>query len=215
MDRFWSLNLIHFLDFYFAFMFLASTYRRMGQYQSVAKLVVAGPGRWPKLLDLISQYRTIFWTWSMLLPALLALGVWIIQVLASRLVFPNAGNSEDALTIARLAEHWPALLVALPLGAAMFGFDIYTLYRVGQIDREQLEKYLDEAEYWLRSKTAHVVRVVTFGRINPRKMVAEEVEKALIAVGDMLNFTLWWVCLQMGLRVAFGLCLWLIWALTH
>jgi hypothetical protein len=215
MDRFWSLNLIHFLDFYFAFMFLASTYRRLGQYQSVAKLVFAGPGRWPHLLKLVSEYRTIFWTWSMLLPAVLALGIWVMQILASRFVFPGAGDADDALTIARLLERWPVVFVVWPLGMAMFGFDFVSLYLVGQFDREMLEKYFDQAEFWLRSRTAHVVRVVTFGWINPRKMVAEEVEKALVAVGDMLNFTLWWVCLQMGLRVAFGLCLWLTWALTR
>lgn len=210
--NFGSLNLIHFLDFYFAFMFFAGTWRRLGQYQSVAKLVVSGPGRWPNLLKLVSEYRTIFWTWSMFLPALLALGIWIVQMLASRLVFPTVGN---ALTPASLLEYWPALILIIPLGLAMFGFDLYTLYVVGQLDREQLEKYFDEAEFWLRSRTAHVVRVVTFGWINPRKMVAVEVEKALVSVSEMLNFTLWWIAIQMGLRVAFGLSLWLTWALTH
>jgi hypothetical protein len=94
-------------------------------------------------------------------------------------------------------------------------FDVYSLYLVGQIDRDMLEKYFDEAEYWLRSKTAHVVRVVSFGYINPRRMVAEEVEKALVQVGDMLNFTLWWVIVQMGLRFAFAMSLWLTWAIMH
>ena len=66
----------------------------------------------------------------------------------------------------------------------------------------------------LRSRTAHVVRVVSFGYINPRRVVAAEVEKALVEVGDMLNFTLWWVSLQIGLRIAFGMSLWLTWAVT-
>lgn len=209
-----SLNVIHFLDFYFAFMFFASTWRRLGQYQNVARLIIAGPGRWPHLLKLLREYRTLFWTWSMLLPAMLALAIWLVQVLASRFVFPTAGNSESALTVGRLLQNWPALLVVGPLGIAMFGFDLYTFYLVGQVDRVMLEGYFDQAEYWLRSRTAHVVRVATFGWINPRKMVAEEVEKALIAVGDMLNFTLWWIILQMGLRVAFGLSLWLTWAFS-
>lgn len=215
MNAFWSLNLIHFLDFYFAFMLVASTWRRLGQYQSVVRLVVAGPGRWPHLIGLVSQYRTIFWTWSMILPALFALGIWLIQVLASRFVFTEAGTPEDALTVARLGQHWLALIFVVPLGLAMLAFDLYTLYLVGQIDREELDKHLDEAEYWLRSRTAHVIRVVTFGRINPRKMVAVEVEKALIAVGDLLNYSLWWVTVQMALRVAFGLSLWLTWAVIH
>src|SRR4051794_26736516 len=97
--NFWSLNLIHFLDFYFGFMFLAGTLRRLGQYQSVGQLVVAGPTRWPHLLKLLSEYRTILWTWSMILPALLALGLWLAQMLASRFVFPEAGTQADSLTV--------------------------------------------------------------------------------------------------------------------
>ena len=209
------LNLIHFLDFYFAFMFFAGTYRRFAQYQSVGKLVLAGPGRWPHLLRVVRQYRMIFWTWKTMLPVLLTLAVWGIQLFASRFVFPEAGTAEDGLTIDRLLEHWLALLVVVPFGVAMFGFDLYSLYRVGQLDRVELEKHFDEAEYWLRSKTAHVVHVVTFGFINPRRLVAREVEKALLAVSDMLNFTLWWVILQMALRFSFGLSLWLTWALTR
>jgi hypothetical protein len=136
-------------------------------------------------------------------------------MLMSRFVLPAAGTPDDGLSVARLFEHWPALLIVVPLGNAMLGFDMYSLYLVGRIDRRQLEQHFDQAEYWLRSRTADVVRVVTFGRINPRKMVAVEVEKALVAVGDMLNFTLWWVIVQTGLRFAFALSLWLTWAVTH
>jgi hypothetical protein len=214
MNRLLTLNLISFLDFYFAFMFIAGTWRRWGQYHSVAKLVLAGPGRWPNLLKLVSEYRTIFWTWSTVSPALMALGIWLLQVIVSRGCLPQA-STVNGLTIGSLLDHWPALIVIVPLGLAMFGFDLYGLYVVGQIDRAALEKYFDQAEFWLRSRTAHVVRVVTFGRINPRRMVAAEVEKALLAVSDMLNFNLWWVNLQMGLRFAFALALWLTWAFTH
>ena len=209
-----SLNLIHFLDFYFAFMFLASMWRRFGQYQSVARFIIALPGRWPHLLKLVSEHRMIFWTWSMILPGLFALGLTLAQTIASRFVFPSAGNPEDALTVGRLIEYWPALIIVGP----QFGdvaFDLYTLYVVGQFDRHALEPHLDQAEFWLRSRTAHVVRVVTFGWVNPRKMVATEVQKALLAVGDMLNVSLWWVAVQMGLRVACGVSLWLTWALTR
>ncbi len=210
-----SLNLIHFLDFYFALMFFAGLWRRFGQYQSVARLVLSMPARWPNLMKLLSQYRTLFWTWSMLLPALLALALWIVQMLMSRFVLPDAGEPPDGLSVERLLDHWPAIFIVVPLGNAMFVFDLYSLYAVGRVDRKELEKYFDQAEYWLRSRTADVVRVVTFGRINPRKLVAVEVEKALVAVGDMLNFTLWWVIVQMGLRFAFAVSLWLTWAVTH
>lgn len=214
MSNIWSLNLIHFLDFYFALLFFAGIFRRWSQYQSVGNLVLAGPQRWPNLLKLLSEYRTIFLTWPMILPALLALGLWVAQMLASRFVFPHAGEAESALTVGRLVDHWPALILVLPLGAAMVGFDLCTLYLIGQIDQAALEKHFDEAEYWLRSKTSDVVRVVSFGFINPRRMVAEEVEKALVEVGDMLSFNLWWVTIQVGIRLAFALSLWVTWALA-
>lgn len=214
MDSVGKLNLIHFLDFYFALVFFAGLIRRLGQYHTVAQLVYAGPKRWPNLLRLLSQYRTIFWTWSMVLPALLGLGIWVAQMLASRLVFQDAGLEEHALSVSRLLEHWPAILVVVPIGLAMSGFDAYSLYLIGQFDRAELEKHFDEAEYWLRSRTAHVVRVVSFGYVNPRRMVAEEVEKALVEAGDLLNFNLWWVSVQMGLRFAFAMSLWLTWAFT-
>src|ERR1019366_2851296 len=149
----WSLNLIHFLDFYFAFMFFAGTLRRLGQYQSVGQLIFAGPTRWPHLLKLLSEYRTLFWTWSMVFPAIFALLLWVLQMLASRFVFPEASNPQNALTVERLLEYWPALLVVAPLGLAMFAFDLYSFYVVGQFDRAMVEKYFDQAEYWLRSKT--------------------------------------------------------------
>ena len=46
-------------------------------------------------------------------------------------------------------------------------------------------------------------------------MQSPEVRKALVAVSNMLNDTLWWINLQVGLRFGFGLSLWLTWALTH
>ncbi len=209
------LNLIHFLDFYFSFMFFLGIYFRLRQYQNIGKLALAGPSRWPRLLRLIHEHRMLFLTWGTVMPAILALLLMLAQLVASRAIWPEAGEPPDGLTVQRLLEVWPALFVVVPLGLAMAAFDIYTLVRVGVVDRETMEKYFDQAEYWLGSHTAHVVRVVTFGYINPRKMVAEEVRKALLAVSAMLNYTLWWMNLQVGLRFTFGLSLWLTWALTH
>ena len=119
----------------------------------------------------------------------------------------------DLSTLSRLLEHWPVAIVVVPLALAMLALDLYSLYLVGQIERQALEKHFDQAEFWLRSKTADAVRIVTLGFVNPRKMVADEVQKALVGASDLLNFTLWWVTVQTGLRFAFGLSLWLTWAL--
>ncbi len=104
------------------------------------------------------------------------------------------------------------LFLAVPLGLAMVAVDLYGLVRIGQIDRPVMEQYFDQAEYWLRSPASSVVNVVTFGFVNPRRMVADEVRKALVDASGMLNTTLWWVNVQVALRIAFGLTLWLTWA---
>jgi len=213
MSGYWNLSLIRFLDFYFMLVFLAGTARRLGQYQNIVKMALTGPGRWPRLLKLVRQHRTIFMTWATVAPALLALALSVVQLIASRMVWPEAGQPEIGLTLASLGERWFVLPIVIPLGLAMFSLDFYALIRVAKVPRQEMEKYFDQAEYWLGSKTAHVVRVFTLGYVNPRKMVADEVRKALEGASNLLNSTLWWVNMQMGLRFGFGLSLWLTWAL--
>lgn len=210
----WHLNLIRFLDFYFTLFFFANTIRRLGQYQAVARLVLATPGRWPNLLQLIKEHRAIFLTGTTIIPGLLALGLMLVQLVASRFVWPDAGRPPFGLTVERVMEHWQAIAAALPLGLAMMGLDVYFLLVVGTLDRAKMEKYFDQAEYWLSSRTAHVVRIFTFGYVNPRKMVAVEVNKALNELCRMLNNSFWWMTAQVSLRLLFGLSLWLTWVLT-
>jgi hypothetical protein len=214
MNGWANFNLIYFLDFYFSLMFAVGTYRRFSQYQNVTKLAVSMPGRWPKLLKLVHEHHGVFLTWTTILPLALGLLLSVVQLIASRIVFPDAGKPPYGMTLGRLVEHWPVMLIVVPLGVSMIGLDIFFLFRVGTFDRPQLEKYFDQAEYWLNSRTAHVVRAVTFGYVNPRRMVADEVRKALIAAGDLLNQSLWWWNLQIALRFFFGLSLWLTWAFT-
>ena len=212
MTGLWNLNLIHFLDFYFLFLFFIGTWRRVGQYFAVVRLVVTAPGRWPNLLRLVTSHRTLFFTWSTILPGAFALILSVAQLLASRLVWPEVAVPPNTLTLGKLVESVPFLLTASVFGIAMLYVDLRGVVLVGQIDRSTMEGYFDQAEYWLKSKTAHVVRVFSFGRIDPRRMVADEVQKALLTLNEMVNSTFWWVALQMGLRVAFGLSLWLAWA---
>jgi len=214
MAGFWQLNLIHFLDFYFAFFFFANTMRRWGQYHAIARLVLASPGRWPRLLQLIQQNKAIVLTWTTFFPGLLALALSILQVLASRLVWPEAGRPPHGLTVERLVEHWPFLVIVIPLAVAVLSLDLYSLFFVAALNRQDIEKYFDQAEYWLRSGTAHIVRIFTLGFINPRNMVTVEVRKALHAFNVLLHSTFSWVILQTGMRLLFGLSLWLIWVLT-
>jgi hypothetical protein len=143
------------------------------------------------------------------LPLVLVLAVFLVNTLASWLLWPQATE----YTLADLLTIWPAVPLVLLCGAAMFAFDIYSVWNRGRIDRVELEKYFDQAEYWLKSWTAPVVRVFTLGYINPRKMVAQEVRSALVNASQLLNYSLWWIVVQTGLHITFGLALWLSFAL--
>lgn len=214
METVRSFNLIHFLDFYFALMFFFGTIRRFRQYRGMVEVALAGMQR-PRLMKLVREHSTLLMTWATIAPAALALGVWMLQLFLSRFLFPSAGKPPHGLTLGVLFEHWGWLIPAVPIGLAMFSVDLWFLIRVGEIQRGEMEKYFDQAEYWLASPTAHVVRVFTFGYVNPRRMVREEVCKALVAASGLLNNSLWWWNLQVGLRLAFGLTLWLAWLFTR
>lgn len=215
MDELWNLNLIRFLTFYFTIMFLAGTWRRIRQYSELGKLVLRGPQRWPRLLKLISEHRMIFLTWRTVAPAGIAFGLTLAQWLAAHFL------PEASLTVGDLIEgfvDWPFTLLvsaSFVLGLGVLAVDLYFFISVGDIDRPELEKYFDQAEYWLASRTAHVVNFFTLGIVNPRRMVAEEVRKALEQASDLVNNTLWWVSLQLGLRFFFGLALWIAWAVRE
>src|SRR5262249_3283906 len=103
MNWFASVNLIHLFDFYLAAMFVLGTYRRFAQYMAFAGLALGFPGRWPNLFGLVRQFRTIFMTWNTVLPSLLALIIWLVQMLASRLIWHQA-----VLTGSDLLARWHA-----------------------------------------------------------------------------------------------------------
>ncbi|HMF13973.1 MAG TPA: hypothetical protein VKE94_16760 [Gemmataceae bacterium] len=205
-----TVNLIRALDWYLLIIFVASSVLRLRQYRSLLRLVWLFPGRWPLLLELINKHRSILLTWGTVLPAFLALVLLAANTFACRLVWPQAD-----LALAHLADSWQAALVIGCLATAMVCFDCYSARRVGQWDREQVEKQFDQAEYWLKSWTAPVLRFVTFGFVNPRKLVGVEIRKALVAAGRQLNWSLWWTSLQVSLRIAFGASVWLtyVWSL--
>ncbi len=204
-----ELRLIRFFGFYLAVMFLLSTWVRLRQYATIVRLVRSMPNRWPHLLVLVRQHVHIFLTWGTVLPLVLLLLIFFVNLLASQWLWPQA----DEFTLAQLASLYPVWPIVLVCSLAMIAFDIWGMVRVTAINQAQLEKYFDQAEYWLRSWTAPMVRLFTLGRINPRQMVAAEVRSALISSSQMLNSTLWWVVVQAALRIACGLSLWLSYAL--
>lgn len=202
-----NLNLLHLFTFYLAAMFVIGTMRRLQQYQEIARIVLAAPGRWPRVLQQIKKNWLIFATWTTFRPAAIAVGLLIVQTICSRLIWPQA-----AITVHELLDEWWMLI---PIGLAavgMVGVDVYFLYAVGAINSEEAGKYLDEAEHWLTSWKAPLISTVTFGFINPRAIVDTEVKKALEDGKGLLNSALWWMAAQTALRITYGLMLWISWA---
>jgi hypothetical protein len=210
MSAFWNWDLIHLFNFYLALIFLLSLALRIGQYASFYRIARAFPERWPCLLRQIRQHHTIFLTLGNLWPAITALALCVLNMLACRLVWPHA-----QLTIRQLMEIWRAVPFVLICGGAMLALDIYATLWVTDINRAEVEKYFDQAEFWLKSWAAPVVRVFTLGWVNPRQMVNVEVRKALVDASRTINSTMWWVAAQTGLRIACGLSLWLTFALRE
>lgn len=205
-----SLHLFRFFELYLTLMFLVSTYLRIRQYHAFANLLAAFPGRWPRLFRLVKQHHNLFLTWGTVLPLAVSLILLLAQTVARQIVWPAA----DEFTALELLDIWPAVPVVVLCGAAMAAFDAYGTWNVGEIDRRETEKYFDQAEFWLTSPAAKVVHIVTFGFVNPRKMVAIEVRAALVSASQTINSSLWWVAVQAGLRIAFGISLWaayLVW----
>lgn len=209
MDWLLELKLIRLFDFYLVLAFIAGTVLRIRQYYTILQLVRTFHGRWPHLFQLLKQHRTMLLTWGTIVPLLLMLTLWVVHTILRRSVL-----DDDDLTVGRLVEMWLALPFVVVTGLAMLSFDLFGIFSVAELDRAELEKYFDQAEYWLRSWTAPVVRIFSFGFINPRKMVHVEVQKALVSAGQLINMSIWWMIVQSGLRILFGMTLWISFALS-
>ena len=208
MTRPESINLIRLFDFYLAVMLLLSFRRRYQVYWDAIRLAFALQGRWPRLLDRIRVHSDVLLTREVMRPTLMAVALVALQYLLSRGLFPEA-----QLTWAQLVETpWQIAVLFLAM-LPMLTVDGYFLLRVGRINRQETEGYLDQAERWLSAWKAGLLRTVTFGYIDPRQIVDDEVRKALASLGELVRWSMWWVSLQICCRTLFGLTIWGIWIL--
>ena len=90
--------------------------------------------------------------------------------------------------------------------------DFKAVFVFARLDRAKVEAVLDRAEHWLGSWKAPAVRVLSFGLIHPRRIVGEQVRRALVDASLAVNGQLWALSLQILARFAFGLALWVTWA---
>ncbi|HKI36641.1 MAG TPA: hypothetical protein VKA46_32600 [Gemmataceae bacterium] len=204
-----TLNLIDVLTYYLILSFVVGTAVRLRNYRAIGGFIYRFPERWPKLLGLVKHYRAIFLRWPTLLPIGLTLALTLANMIASRLVWSHA-----TVSVEDLWGRWIALL-AVTTSAGLMGFlDCRAMFFFGRFNRAALEADLDRAEHWLQTWKAPALRVLTFGLINPRKLVNEQLRQALVDASLAVNGQMWRWSLQIGMRLAFGLALWSTWAVA-
>src|SRR5258708_12908031 len=102
----------------------------LGVYTDGSQHALAALIRWPRVMRQLRGHLIMFLTWATIRPAAVALGLLVVQMICSRLIWPAAH-----LTLRELLIDWwmtPPVLVAL---AAMLIVDVYFIVRVGSIDR--------------------------------------------------------------------------------
>lgn len=202
-----TINLLVVFNYYLILAFVVSTAIRIRLYQSIVGLVMDSPGRWPKLLELARKHQTIFLGWPMLLAIGLAFALMLANSLAIHLVWAPA-----RVTFGDLWGLWLPLAAILLSGSLMLLLDYRAIVSVGNFNRTALEHDLDKAESWLKSWMAPALCAITFGFVNPRKVVGAEVEKVLTDTNWRLIGGMWRMSLRVAMQLAFGLSLWLTWA---
>ena len=162
------------------------------------------------LFGLVRQHGGVFLTWTTFLPALLVLLLLVIQAdcLTLALAFcPNHARGVD-----------PALL-ALPfvliLGIAMLGWTFTASSSSIRWTSRRWSSISTRRNTGCDPGPARSSISSPSGRINPRQMVRVEVSKALVEASRLINVNLWWITVQTGLRIAYGLSLWVTWCSSN
>ncbi len=204
-----SLNLINAFNYYLALVFVVGAVLRARNYRAMIGLIYHSSDRWPKLRVLAKSHRGIFLRWPTILPVVATLALTLGNTWASRFVWSHA-----RITPSDLLSHWIGLVSVVVTGSMMGFLDFRGVFLFSQFDRAAIEAVLDRAEHWLGSWKAPAVRFLTFGVIHPRRIVGEQVRKALVQASLAINGQLWAMSLQILMRIAFGLALWITWAVA-
>ena len=169
-------------------------------------LVARSADRWPKLRTLAATHRGIFLRWPTVLPVVATLALVLGNAWATRFVWSHARVAPADLW------HTHRVAAAIATGGLWAVLDFRIAFLFGRFDSVAVEGVLDRAEHWLGSWTAPAVRFLTAGLIHPRRIVGEQVR---VAGGrERHQRPLWAWSLQIGARLAFGLSLWITWAVA-
>ena len=204
-----SPNLIGLFNYYLILVFVVGTALRARNYRAMIGLIYSYSDRWPKLRILAKTHRGIFLRWPTVLPVVATLALTLGNAWAFHFVWTDA-----RITLGDLWSHPIGLAAVITTGSLMGYLDFKAMFLFVRLDRSAVEAILDRAEHWLGTWKAPAIRVLTFGLIHPRRIVGEQVQKALVDASLSINGQLWAMSLQIVLRLAFGLALWLTWAVA-
>jgi hypothetical protein len=204
-----TLNLIDAFNLYLILAFVIGTILRARNYVAMMGLIYRSSERWPKLRILVATHRAIFLRWPTVLPLLLTFLLMLGNGWAAHFVWTYA-----RVTPGDLWAHPAALAAVAIVGGLMGLLDFQAVFLFRRLDRAAVEVVLDRAEHWLGSWKAPAVRFMTFGLIHPRRIVGEQVRQALTDASLAANGQLWAMSLQIVVRFAFGLALWVAWAVV-
>jgi hypothetical protein len=204
-----TINLIDAFSLYLILAFVTGTILRARNYRAMVGLVYNSADRWPKLRALVATHRAIFLRWPTFLPLAVTLLLTLANGYAAYFVWPHA-----RVTASDLLAYPTALAVAAVAGGLMAMLDFKAVFVFARLDRAKIEAVLDRAEHWLGSWKAPAVRVLTLGLVHPRRIVGEQVHVALVEASLAANGELWAMSLQILARFAFGLALWVTWAVA-
>lgn len=177
-----SLNLIDAFNAYLVPAFVVGTVLRARNYRKVLGLVSQSEDRWPRLRTLAAGHGAVFLRWPVVLPAPATLLLTLGSAGASLFVWSYA-----RVTAGDLWSHPAGLAAVAAVGAAMGFLDFKAVFRFARFDRAALEAVLDRTEHWLGSWQAPAVRVLTAGLVHPRRIVGEQVRRALVDASLAVN----------------------------
>lgn len=204
-----TVNLLDAFSLYLVLAFVTGTVLRARNYRAMVGLVYNSADRWPKLRALVATHRAIFLRWPTVLPLAVTLLLTLANACAAHFVWPQARVSPGDLL-----AHPAALVAAAAAGGLMGLLDFKAVFVFARLDRAKVEAVLDRAEHWLGSWKAPAVRILTLGLVHPRRIVGEQVRVALVEASLAANGELWAMSLQILARFAFGLALWVTWAVA-
>jgi hypothetical protein len=201
------MNLIDLLQNYLILIFFLSLFWRYRQYRAMLGIVAEAKHRWPNVCKLVAEHRFIFLTWPTLLPSGMTLALTLIHTVAYNIFWPQAMVRPHDLV-----AHPILFIITAVCCIWMVSLDLRANFSTWEFKREDIDPYLDKAEFWLRTPWAPTLRIVSFGYLNPHRIVRDEVYKALTQACFDLNKMMWDWTVQISVRLAFGLSLWLPWA---